>query len=659
MGYKKTETPFYNGNSNVKIAGVKHEFTLEEVKNFQKCIKDPIFFINNYVKITSIDKGIILFKTHPYQDRIINTINDNRFTICKLFRQSGKQLGINTRIPTPYGFKKLGDIHIGDQVLGPDGKPTRVLYESEVCERTYYRITFDTGETVECCEDHLWTVHDRLFTRTKVSDPSKKRRYKYVNAKLVLTAKEMLERGFHKMNKRGYYENAYYIYNTEPVDVPSRDLKIDPYSFGLWLGDGNSSGPMIMEHHNQAVFESEKKIFREDYCYIGKHHPNLRTLKFNDESGLTKANLKYYGVLGYKHIPNDYIFCSKQDKIALLQGLMDTDGFVDKKSGTSHLQFSRKYTGMMETVPIFLRSLGLKVTTKDFEKTNSRRFSFMVPKSKFATCRIPHKAERLHETCNNERYINSRTIVNIEKLPEKQRGKCIMVDNEEHMYLCGTNFLPTHNSTVVAAYCLWYATFHPNKEIVILANKEATSKEIFSRVQQMYELLPDFIKPGVKEYNKKSMILENGSKISCQATSGSAVRGKSIALIVCDEFAFLQSNIADEFMASTFPALSSSNTSKLVLISTPYGLNHFYKIWHDSEQGLNSFARMDGKWQESRDEAWYEEQCKLLNNDPIKIAQELECVDENTIVELFDKATNKVLRIPIKKAYEMLSVESS
>lgn len=91
MGYRpRDDNGFYNGNPLVKAAGAKHEFTLDEIQQLKNCINDPAYFINNFVKITSIDKGVVLFKLHPYQKRIIDTINQNRFTICKLFRQAGK-----------------------------------------------------------------------------------------------------------------------------------------------------------------------------------------------------------------------------------------------------------------------------------------------------------------------------------------------------------------------------------------------------------------------------------------------------------------------------------------------------------------------------------------------------------------------------------------
>jgi len=215
-------------------------------------------------------------------------------------------------------------------------------------------------------------------------------------------------------------------------------------------------------------------------------------------------------------------------------------------------------------------------------------------------------------------------------------------------------FRQSGKSTVIAAYCLWFGIFNANKDIVILANKLSAAKELFGRIEMMYEMLPDYVKPGVKEYNKTSMVLENGSRISCAATSASAIRGRSISLCICDEFAFLPTSIAQEFVTSTFPALSSSSQSKLVLISTPYGLNHFYKIWHESEQGINNFVHVEGKWQEIHaDDDWFETQSKLLG-DPVKVAQELECVTGDTIVRIKNKRTGRVECIPIGELYERM-----
>lgn len=216
-------------------------------------------------------------------------------------------------------------------------------------------------------------------------------------------------------------------------------------------------------------------------------------------------------------------------------------------------------------------------------------------------------------------------------------------------YTIGMLFRQSGKSTVMAAYMLWFATFNPLKNAFILANKMATAKEIFSRVQYMHELLPKWLQQGVKEWNKTSAVFENGSKVRCAATSPSAIRGFSIDLLMLDEFAFLGRNLADEFIASVFPTLSSSEKSKLVLISTPNGKNHFYKIWAEAQEGTNGFAYVQGNWREIHNEKWYEEQSKQLG-DPIRVAQELDCSFVGSSYTLIDGPI--LNQIPSRKPIE-------
>ena len=655
----KPEPKYYNGNPNLKAAGVQYQYSLDDVKEFVKCSKEPLYFINNYVKVVSLDGGLVPFKTYPYQDRVIMSIHNNRFTIGKIFRQSGKQLALDYPIPTPTGFKLMKDIHVGDYVLGSNGKPVKVTFESVPESKPYYKITFNTGEVIECCEDHLWTVYDKLFSRDKVINDGK---VKYINKKITASTKELYQRGFKKLNNRGYEEFAYYIPNTKPVDLKDEDIRIDPYCLGLWLGDGFSSCNKIALLSNiRQQYEKAGAKFVSDYCYVDPNHPNLINLKFDESTGLTTNNLNYYNLkttypydgIKTKHIPSQYIFSSKQTKIRLLQGLMDTDGWVDKDHGTCYLQFSRKYDKLIQSTCMLLNALGLKYTTKDFEKTNSRRISFMVALEDFQPCNLEHKLKYIHQTYIRPIYVKSRIITNIEPLNENRIGKCIQVDSEDHLYLCGENFLPTHNTTCTAAYCLWYAVFNEMKNVFILANKQSTAREILSRIQQQYEDLPDFLKPGIKEYNKLSIVFDNGSKIKCAATTVSAIRGQSVNLLLIDEFAFIPEEMAQGFITSVFPTLSSSKESKLVLISTPNGFNTYYNIWHSSELGQNDFVRIEGNWEEIHPKSWYLEQCKLLG-DPVKIRQEIECVSEDALVEVYDKSDQKYKKIPIKQLYDNL-----
>ena len=121
-------------------------------------------------------------------------------------------------------------------------------------------------------------------------------------------------------------------------------------------------------------------------------------------------------------------------------------------------------------------------------------------------------------------------------------------------------------------------------------------------------------------------------------------------MLIIDEFAFIPEEIAQGFITSVFPTLSSSKESKLVLISTPNGYNTFYSIWRKSELGENDFARIEGHWSEVKSIDWYNAQCKLLG-DPVKIRQEIECVTKDTLVEVFDKEDQKYKKIPIEELY--------
>lgn len=238
----------------------------------------------------------------------------------------------------------------------------------------------------------------------------------------------------------------------------------------------------------------------------------------------------------------------------------------------------------------------------------------------------------------------------------------------------GKLFRQAGKSTIVAAYFAWYVLFNENKTAVILANKQAIAIEIFGRVQFIIENLPKWLQQGVVEWNKKSLVLENGSRCIAAATSASAVRGMSVNLLLLDEFAHLSPNLADEFIASVFPTLSSSESSKLVIISTPNGLNHYHKLWVEATNGNNDFKTVEGRWQENprRSQDWADSQRKKLGE--VKYRQEIECTFEGssyTLVDgaklatlplsmpLFDKDNLEVFVEPVKDRSYVITVDVS
>lgn len=214
-------------------------------------------------------------------------------------------------------------------------------------------------------------------------------------------------------------------------------------------------------------------------------------------------------------------------------------------------------------------------------------------------------------------------------------------------------FRQSGKSTIMAAYVLWYVTFNANKTACILGNKQALAAEILSRVQYMYESLPKWLKQGVSVWNRLSVNFENGSRVFCAASSVSSVRGHSINLLMLDEFAFLPTDKADEFMASVFPTLSSSKDSKLIIISTPNGLNAFAKIWMEAEEGKNNFVTVEGKWQEARDQEWADNMLKLLGK--TRFTSEILCVHGDTMIEVYDRKEKRKRKMRIKDIYKELS----
>lgn len=161
-------------------------------------------------------------------------------------------------------------------------------------------------------------------------------------------------------------------------------------------------------------------------------------------------------------------------------------------------------------------------------------------------------------------------------------------------------------TTTVVSYLLHYIVFNDNVNVGILANKASTSREILSRLQLSYENLPKWMQQGIVSWNKGSLELENGSKIIAASTSASAVRGMAFNIIFLDEFAFVPNHIADDFFASVYPTISSGKSTKVIIVSTPKGMNHFYRMWHDAERNKSQFVTTEVHWSEvpGRDEEW-------------------------------------------------------
>ena len=209
----------------------------------------------------------------------------------------------------------------------------------------------------------------------------------------------------------------------------------------------------------------------------------------------------------------------------------------------------------------------------------------------------------------------------------------------------------TGKSTTCVSYLLHYAVFNDNVNIAILANKASTARDLLGRLQLAYENLPKWMQQGIISWNKGSLELENGSKISSNSTSSSAVRGGSYNVIFLDEFAFIPNHIADDFFASVYPTISSGQSTKVIIVSTPRGMNHFYRMWHDSERGKNEYVPTDVHWSEvpGRDAAWKEQTIANTSEQQFKVEFECEFLGSvNTLINP-SKLRNLVYEDPIRR----------
>ena len=217
----------------------------------------------------------------------------------------------------------------------------------------------------------------------------------------------------------------------------------------------------------------------------------------------------------------------------------------------------------------------------------------------------------------------------------------------------------TGKSTTIISFLLWYILFNESVNVAILANKGAVARELLSRLQLAYEHLPKWLQQGAVIWNKGNIEVENGSKVIAAATSSSAVRGSSFNIIFLDEFAHVPQNIAESFFTSVYPTISSGESTKVFIVSTPLGLNMFYKMWIEAEEGRSDYVPIEVHWSEvpGRDGKWKEE--TIRNTSEVQFTQEFECEFVGSTYTLIapSKLRTMVFKSPIHESNNLLVYE--
>ena len=411
-------------------------------------------------------------------------------------REHYKLQRLDEPTPTPLGYKLHGDLVPGDQVFGPDGVPCRVIALAPVVtDADCYEIEFDDGFKIQAGAEHLWRVEKRSARRvpgTFAENGVGKRKYR---ESTLLTTRDIFAHD-HQADSRLSIPVA------APIDLPAVDLPIDPYTLGAWLGDGFSGAGSI----TCQDFEVWRRI-SEAYD-LGKNKTPRRTAECRAVIGLHKL-LRISGLLGDKRIPEVYLRASTEQRLALLQGLMDTDGHCNTR-GTA--TFVNTNEALVDGFAELCQTLGLKPRCRQHVGSyKGEPYPYWQVSFQGYRGMPPFGIERKLARCKDgERPNPRRYIVACRKVPSVPM-RCIQVDREDGMYLTGKNFIPTHNSTIITfAGIIQEVIKNPEVTVGIFSHNRPGAKAFMKQIKMEFEdnkllkgLFPDIFYANPKKESPK------------------------------------------------------------------------------------------------------------------------------------------------------------
>lgn len=509
-----------------------------------------------------------------------------QFAVLVWHRRAGKQLCIETPIPMYLGgFKRNGDLVAGDIIFDEKGNPTTVLAVHEIrygCP--CFEVKFDDGSIVLADGDHLWYTTTKT-DRTHRSGRSVGGRYssgtQTERRGTVKTTSEIAG----TLRARG--ESNHRVPVCEAVKRPTADLPIDPYILGLWLGDGTSRStaittmdPEIVAAWQQCANEFGQTLRQLPYGKTGKASTYAIT---GNGGGMQKA-LTRMKLWNNKHIPQMYMDSSAQQRWALLQGLMDSDGSV--RAGRNTCEITQVKSGLSEQIAELLSSLGCKNTTsrKQVKGKYYYRVCFSTQRPPF---RLPRKiASWTMPSGSNRAFSTSRSIVSVTPVATRPM-RCITVDSPNSLYLCGKSYIPTHNTVA----CI--------NDLIDKAIQNGLQMPRYGYVAPLYKQAKDVAWSYLKLYaapliekvmeSELSVLLKNGALIRLYgADNPDSLRGVYFDGLILDEYGDMEPRLFGEVLA---PTLVDRN-GWCVFIGTPKGPNHFEKIWKEALANTGWFTQM-------------------------------------------------------------------
>ena len=539
------------------------------------------------------------------------TEDDNCFGLIHITnRRDGKALDLKTKIPTPNGWTTMGDLKEGDYVFDSKGKPTLVTYATEIqYDRDCYKVSLSDGSSIIADKDHQWIAKNKT-SRANINHKTWKSHNRVVSTEDMLNTL--------KVGKKGREESNWSIETCKPVEYNTNKFEIPPYILGLWLGDGTSC--------RAEITSIDKSIVDSWTAYT--HHLGMeirqtkKSITYNsvratDSKGenVFRRKLRDCNVLNNKHIPESYLQSSIEHRIELLQGLMDTDGCVT--SNKRGFEYCSKSIELITGVKELIDSLGFKSTlTSKFNKRYKKSYYYV--RFGFQGDIIPFKLKRKIDLIQTERKggwrTNHRYVTNIEPV-NSVPVRCITVDSEDSSYLCGENFVVTHNTYRATATLNELISRSPDSIGGIQSKTDTDGGKVFKKLVKSWQRLPEYFKPvdvGDSDPSKKieyrnpkkrstktqkkeySQVL--GSEINYGNSKETFYDGDGLAIILHDEIGKTESadvwerwDIVKECLAD-----GADVTGKAILTTTveemeKKGGANCKKIWDESDSESDTF----------------------------------------------------------------------
>lgn len=499
---------------------------------------------NVKVPVGNAIPGEIRFENAPYQREPLDMTADpecQRITL-QWGAQVGKAVCLDTPLPTPDGFRPMRDIKPGDVVFDENGRPCRVTFATEpMLDRACYDVVFDDGSVVRCDGEHLWTVRDG----------GHKMRGKATNRVLTLQVKDMIP-PHERARAKG--RNRYAVANTRPVEMPERPLPLDPYIYGLWLGDGiRSDGQITLGRGDESIAEMVRaRGYQAIIRYKDARHPDVGYMRVICPDGTPlAAALSRHGLRTKDAVSEIFLFAGISQRRELLAGLMDSDGTVDSRG---QVEFISKSEALAAAVFHLAASLGIKPRRRIVSKSCTYRGERREGSYHQVTFKAYPDDDIFRLQRKHDRLANSRSGFSYERRTESRERrivainpvasvpvKCIQVDSPNHLYLVGPAFIPTHNTMLALCAQAYRIAQNPTSQIMMQPSQGDLHTWLETKFNPLVEangtLRGLIAKPrgrdGVNNQRMKSY--PGGFIMFSWSGSPKTMRGRSAPFIVCDE----------------------------------------------------------------------------------------------------------------------------